>query len=195
MNVAPAQADRLAKARAGIDQENAEKVIVFGTGLYGSEKPVFLVPFKESDAALALFLPLEFRQAMKVAHLKRLPQQLAQRGHLAVDGRIAVVTLAQGPDQAIQHLVREDAETLAGEDLVDLAKEGFHIALVFSLFPEKVNIAVCQLGNGESLYGAERISPRVEMELNMICRLAERLQLGMLRLALSLFHAYLPAYP
>src|SRR5690606_3705555 len=63
VNVAPAQADRLAKARAGIDQENAEKVIVFGTGLYGSEKPVFLVPFKESDAALAFFLPLEFRQA------------------------------------------------------------------------------------------------------------------------------------
>src|SRR5688500_12910833 len=60
VDVVPVQADGLAKPRAGVDQEKAKLIIMFGLLPDVGEQPFFLVDLEEADAAASLFLTAEF---------------------------------------------------------------------------------------------------------------------------------------
>ena len=103
MNVVPVQPGGLAEARAGVNEEHGKLPVVLRTMANFSKQPLFLVDLEKADAAAALFLAAKFGQAVNVAHLACLAEQLAQSSHLTVDGRIAVATLAERSDQAVRN--------------------------------------------------------------------------------------------
>jgi hypothetical protein len=164
VNVVPVQPGGLAEARAGVNEEHGKLPVVLRTMANFSKQPLFLVDLEKADAAAALFLAAKFGQAVNVAHLACLAEQLAQSSHLTVDGRIAVATLAERSDQAVQRLLAKGAEPLVEEDLIDLAQEGPHILLVPSLVPQDWPVGGKQLGYGEGFdlldqsIGAERVA-------------------------------------
>jgi hypothetical protein len=154
------QGDGLPEPGSGVDKEDAEPVIILRTASDGGEEAIFFVVFQEPYPPLDFLLALELGQTVYVTHPVCLPQQLAQRGHLSIDGGIAVAAAAQYPDQIVQHPLVERAESLAGEDLVDLAEEGPDIVLVPSLFPEEVGITDSQFADRELLDGSSLIFDR-----------------------------------
>jgi hypothetical protein len=54
------EANGLAEPGSGIDQKNAEPVVILGLGSDGGEKAVFFIVLQESYPPLDFFLPLEF---------------------------------------------------------------------------------------------------------------------------------------
>jgi hypothetical protein len=101
---------------------------------------------------------------VNVSHLVRLPQQFAQRGHFPIDGRIAVVAVAQRSDQAVQHLLVEGAESFSRENLVDLTEKGAHVLAMPARLPEEIGITARQLPDREFLDGLSQIFERGQGE-------------------------------
>src|SRR5690606_25814744 len=94
---------------------------------------------EETDAPLAFLLATEFRQAVNVAHLVGLAQQLSQRRKLPVDGRIAVAVLAQPADQEVERVLSERAELATEQKLVELTDEEGDTVFVRSIFPQQIS--------------------------------------------------------
>lgn len=134
------EADRFTKPATRIDQEHAQPVAVVAARTDGREQPRFFFRLEEPDASLPLFLATKLRQIVDIAHLARLPQQLAQGSHLSIDGCIAVTAFAQRADHRIKHFLREGAETLAAQYLADFSKKGPDIGLVRAFVPENADI-------------------------------------------------------
>src|SRR5690606_4395605 len=160
-----------------IDKEDAEPPGIFAALAYGGEEPFLLVMVEEADASRALFLPPKFGQTVNGAHLIGLPQQLAQRRHLSIDGCVAVSAGAKFADQFVEHVLAECAEAPAQKQLVEFAYEEGYIVFVLAGFPQNVAEPVEQfleaelcdyvqlgaaIGNGISAYCAcrPRLRPR-----------------------------------
>src|SRR5690606_26040848 len=87
------------------------------------------------------FLPSKLGQTVNGAHLIGLPQQLAQRRHLSIDGGVAVTAGAKFADQFVEHVLAECAEAPAQKQL-------------FESPMKKVTLYLC-------LPGSHRMSPNL----------------------------------
>lgn len=153
----PAQAERLAEPATGIDEEDRQIGAARATRRDGREQPPLLLRLEKADAAGFLALAAELGQAVNVSHAMGLPQKLAQRGHLAIDGRIRIAPFAQRPDQPVEHLVGKGRKLFPGKNFVQFAEKRHDIVFVPSFLPQNVGIAPLQTGEGEC---AHRPQPR-----------------------------------
>ena len=145
LQIVPVQPDRLAEPAPRIDEKDAQTIAVFAFGANGREQAGLFLQFEKANPALSFLLPPKLGQAVNIAHLVSFPKQFAQSSHFAVDGCIAVTALAERADHRIEHVLGEDTEPVAGQNLAGLAQEGFDIALVRTVVPENPDIARCQL--------------------------------------------------
>jgi hypothetical protein len=86
-------------------------------------------------------LTAKLGEAVDIAHLARLPQQLTKRSHLSVDGSVAVAASAKGANHAVKHFLTENAEPGVQEYLVYLLDEGTHVVFVLTILPEYVLVS------------------------------------------------------
>jgi hypothetical protein len=145
VNVGPAQLQRLAEPGAGIDEKHAQPVAVLGAVADPGEEQRLFRLVEEADAAGPLFLSAKFREAMDIAHLVSLAEQLSQRRKFPVDGRVAVSAFAQPADQEVEHVLPEHAEFLAEQELVQLTDEEGDVILMRSVLPKKIAVFSEQL--------------------------------------------------